>query len=81
MNNYKKSNFLKNLDNSKEPGYSLWKAAKYLKHPTKRNVPIIAEDGSWCRNSKSKADAFLQRLEKIYKPFPLTNTVDENVIF
>ena len=46
LNNYKTSNFLKNLDNSKETGYSLWKATKYLKRPTKRNVPIIAEDGS-----------------------------------
>ena len=46
LNNYKISIFFKNLDNSKETGYSLWKVTKYLKRPTKRNVPIIAEDGS-----------------------------------
>lgn len=73
-------NFLKNLDIARNDEYSLWKATRYLKRPTKRNVPIKDDNGDWCRYDSSKANTFKTHLEKTFNPFELNNTADRQQI-
>ena len=68
--------FLNNLDISRNDEHSLWKATKYLKRPTRRNIPIKDANGDWCRCDKSKANTFKEHLEQIFNPFSLNNPED-----
>ncbi|KAL0107445.1 hypothetical protein PUN28_015783 [Cardiocondyla obscurior] len=60
--------YLKNLTNSKESEYSLWKATRKLKRPKIYNPPIRRSDNTWARDNRSKAEAFADHLEKTFQP-------------
>lgn len=73
-------NFLRNLSTSNNTEYSLWRATKYLKRPKKRNIPIKGTNGQWCKNDKTKADAFADHLKHTFQPIPTTNSRDDTSI-
>lgn len=74
------ANFLRNLSATNNNDHSLWKATKYLKKPTTRDVPIKRPDGTWCRSSKNKADEFADHLETIFQPNYFNNNSEESNI-
>ena len=49
---------LSHLRVSKNDEFSLRKAVKYFKRPTKRNTSIIDANCTWCKTEKCKAEAF-----------------------
>ena len=72
--------FLKNLTahNNRNDENDLWKATKYLKKPTKRNVPFKDLNVSWYKSDRSKACAFSKYLESSFQPFSFNND-DSNI--
>lgn len=58
--------------------YHLYNATKYLKRPTKRNVPIRNTSGIWCKTDAQKSAAFAEHLEKIFTPHDI-NSNDRNI--
>lgn len=73
--------FLKNLGVSKNDEFSLWKATKYLKRPTKRNDPVKDVNGTWCKTDQSKAEAFASHLQNTFQPHNFSNYVEEITSF
>lgn len=63
---------------NKDKEYELYKATKFLKRPSKRNVPIKSSDGTWCKTDKEKSTAFAAHLEDTFKPHS-TNTNDGDI--
>lgn len=73
-------NYVRNLGVTKNDEFCLWNATKYLKLPTKRNVPIKNENGEWCRTDKSKAETFALHLNKTFRPHNINDSVETNDI-
>lgn len=74
--------YLKKLSpNNKNKDHELFNATKYLKRPTKRNIPIKNEHGSWCRTDSEKATTFADHLERTFQPLSLNENENEVVNF
>ena len=59
-------NFLKGLSPTENTDYSLWKATKSLKQPTKPIPPLRRPNNTWARSDKEKADTFAQHFENVF---------------
>lgn len=78
MKNETFTRYINSLTAEKDTEYSLWKASKGLKRPQAQNSPIKADERTWARSDKQKADLFAAHLAETFKPFP-RQTMDENI--
>lgn len=58
---------------SSDNEHKLWNFTKYLKRPTKRNIPVKNSNGEWCRSDISKANTFKEHLKSTFCPFILNS--------
>ena len=72
--------FFQHLDARRNDEYSLWNATKYIKRPTKRNVPIRNNAGLWIRSDSAKAETFKIHLEHTFQPLALVDPTDKMTI-
>ena len=81
MKNYKIGNYLSNLNtnNKKDNEFSLWYATKCIKRPTKRTAPVKESSNVWCKNDKSKAEAFARYLQNTFQPYANPNLVTDDI--
>lgn len=80
LRNESTAEFLKNLDPfTHDFEYTLWRATRYLKRPTRRNVAIKDNNGVWCRSNEDKVEAFAQHLYTVFQPNPDGDRMDEEI--
>ena len=71
--------YLKNLTPTENTDYSLWKAARKLKHPKNYIPPIRKINANWARTDKEKAETFAEHLQKVFEtPQPYISEAEEN---
>lgn len=66
--------YLEEINDSKYGEHKLFKATKYLKRPSKRNILVRSQDGTFCRTDKDTADAFAEHLQNTFQPFSFNST-------
>lgn len=78
--NAKTSQFLEEINNSRYDEHLLWKATKFLKRPTKKDILLKKSDGSWCRTDKDTAETFATHLKNTFVPFSFNTTTQQEEI-
>lgn len=71
------SYYLKGLTPFENDENCLWRATKYLKRPTQRNIAIKNSNGEFCKSDEAKAEVFAKHLEQTFTSFPMCS-LDQN---
>jgi hypothetical protein len=74
--NYCIQTFLQGLKPTESTDYSLWKAAKKIKH-VKKPPPLRASQGTWARSNFEKAHTLAEHLAKVFEQHPSENETEE----